>query len=448
MAADVLLRGSLVFHGVNLKGFVVLALVSLSACGTAQTKVDRNTPSQGEALGRPVDSDESPAPGVGPSTIAADARSGATVSEAQVGAAQWPAVLAALGTDRVAGVFNHTSTSGGMHLADRLLGSGVKLVKVFAPEHGFRGMASDGEKVNNQIDDATGLPIISLYGTTKKPTAAMLADVDVIVFDIQDVGLRFFTYVSTMHYVMEAAAELGKRVVILDRPNPNGSLVDGPVLDLAYQSFIGMHEVPVSHGLTVGELARMINGEGWLSEGRKAELKVVPVAGYTVGQTYELPLKPSPNLPTQHSVYLYPTLCFFEGTVASIGRGTDFPFEVVGHPKYRPQGFSFTPQAKPGALYAPLKGEKCYGVDLRPGSTSVVRPQEQIDWQLLRDVAERVDVSPFINRNEHFDALAGSDRVRKWFVSKESVASFRESYQPEIAEYLELRRPYLLYPRR
>ncbi len=283
------------------------------------------------------------------------------MEESQVGAAQWSEVLAAIGTGRAAGVFNHTSTSEGQHLADRLLASGVRLVKVFAPEHGFRGLASDGEKVSNQVDAKTGLPIISLYGKTKKPTADMLADVDVLIFDIQDVGLRFFTYVSTMHYVMDAAAAYGKRVVVLDRPNPNGALVDGPVLDTAYRSFIGMHEVPVAHGLTVGELARMINGEGWLTDGRQVELTVVPVADYSVGQVYELPLKPSPNLPTQNSIYRYPTLCFFEGTVASVGRGTDFPFEVVGHPKYTPRDFSFTEARSRGALRAAEGGEVLRG---------------------------------------------------------------------------------------
>lgn len=366
------------------------------------------------------------------------------VTEAQVGAAQWEEVLAALEGKRVAGVFNHTSTSGGQHLVDRLLASGVDVRKVFAPEHGFRGLASDGEKVASDVDERTGLPILSLYGKTKRPTADMLADVDVLVFDIQDVGLRFYTYISTMHYVMDAAAGLGKAVVVLDRPNPNGRMVDGPILDPEFRSFIGMHEIPVAHGLTVGELARMINGEGWLEGGREVALTVVPVVGYRVGEVYELPLKPSPNLPTQNSIYRYPTLCFFEGTVASVGRGTDFPFEVVGHPKYNPRDFSFKPEARPGALYAPLKGETCYGVDLRD---SVTGAPAQIDWQLLRDIKSRTDATPFVNRESHFDALAGSRRVRDWLAGEEGVASFRESYRKELEEYLRMREQYLLYER-
>lgn len=450
MVDAVLLRNSLVFHGVNLKGIVVFAVALAAACGNVQTKADRNTPSLGgvavvaiDTLSRPGGAQQTGA-GVRP-----DGSGGvrAAVAESQVGAEQWAEVLASLGTARVAGVFNHTSTSGGQHLADRLLASGVRLVKVFAPEHGFRGMASDGEKVANQVDPETGLPIISLYGKTKKPTADMLRDVDVMVFDIQDVGVRFYTYVSTMHYVMEAAAEFGKRVVILDRPNPNGSLVDGPILDPRYRSFVGMHEVPVAHGLTVGELAGMINGEGWLTGGREVALTVVPVRDYEVGQAYELPLKPSPNLPTQNSIYLYPTLCFFEGTVASVGRGTDFPFEVVGHPRYSPRDFSFTPESTPGALYAPLKGEKCYGRDLRRDPASALAPPITIDWALLREIAERTDVKPFINRDDHFDALAGSDRVRRWFVSGESLTSFRESYRAELERYVAMREKYLLYER-
>ena len=413
-----------------------MAVVAASACGSAQTKTAQNTATGGERIEAAVDAGRMPS---------APREARAHVEESQVGAEQWDEVLAAIGDGRVAGVFNHTSTSGGQHLADRLLASKVTLVKVFAPEHGFRGLASDGEKVNNQTDPATGLPILSLYGKTKKPSSEMLRDVDVIVFDIQDVGLRFFTYVSTMHYVMDAAAEYSKRVVILDRPNPNGMLVDGPVLDPAYRSFVGMHEVPVAHGLTVGELARMINGEGWLTDGRRVDLTVVPVEDYKVGQTYELPLRPSPNLPTQNSVYLYPTLCFFEGTVSSVGRGTDFPFEVVGHPKYSPRDFAFTPEAKPGALYAPLKGERCFGVDLRQNGE--VQPRQLINWGLLREVAQHTDAEPFINRNDHFDALAGSDRVRKWFVSGESVDGFRESYRAELEEYMRRRSPYLLYER-
>ena len=368
---------------------------------------------------------------------------GDTVSPAQCGAERWDAVLAAIDGRRVGGVFNHTSRSGGRHLADRMLEEGVKLVKVFAPEHGFRGLASDGEKVTDEIDAATGLPLVSLYGKSKRPTREMLADVDVLVFDIQDVGVRFYTYLSTLHYVMDAATEYGKEVIVLDRPNPNGRLVDGPVLDTAYRSFIGMHPIPVAHGMTLGELARMINGEGWLSGGRRAALQVVPVTDYTVGAVYELPLKPSPNLPTQNSIYRYPTLCFFEGTVVSVGRGTDFPFEVVGHPTFAPQAFGFTPESRPGATYAPLKGEKCWGLDLR----AAIDPPTSIDWGLLREVMTRTEARPFVNRERHFNLLAGWGGVKEWLEGDAHVQELRESYAAALEAFKTARAPYLLYER-
>ena len=425
------------FHGVNLKYFVVFWLLICGACGGGQTKAAQQGRAMHEAAAASVAADSAANP--------AEHELTDTIAASHVGAENWDAVLAALRGQRVACVVNHTSLSAGGHLVDRLLESGVEVRRVFAPEHGFRGAASDGEKVANSVDPRTGLPIISLYGKTKRPTRDMLADVDVVLFDIQDVGLRFYTYISTMHYVMDAAAELGKAVVVLDRPNPNGQLVDGPVLDPAFQSFIGMHSIPVAHGMTVGELAQMINGEGWLSGQRKVELRVVPVRDYRVGQVYVLPVKPSPNLPTQNSIYRYATLCFFEGTVASVGRGTDFPFEVVGHPTYEPRHFSFTPESRPGATYAPLKGQQCWGMDLRAAATAA--PPDSIDWGLLREVQTSVRVRPFIDRPQHFDALAGSARLREWLMSERRVASFRESYRDELAQFLRQRQRYLLYER-
>ena len=423
-----------VFHAVNLKAALVCLVALVGACGSSQTKAAHSGESD---------------PPIAPATlpphdgVVAAARSADTVTSAQVGAEQWAEVLAAVAGKRVACVVNHTSRSGGQHLVDRLVGSGVAVVRVFAPEHGFRGLASDGERVPDGRDPGTGLPVVSLYGKTKRPSRAMLADVDLVLFDIQDVGLRYYTYVSTMHYVMDAAAEYDVPVLVLDRPNPLGRLVDGPVLDTAYRSFVGMHEVPVAHGLTVGELARMINGEGWLAAGRQARLSVVPVRDYAVGQVYLLPEKPSPNLPNQNAIYRYATLCYFEGTVASVGRGTDFPFEVVGHPRFRPRDFSFTPEVRPGALYAPLKGERCYGLDLRG---PIVQP-DSIDWALLRRVRAAVDVAAFVDRPSHLDALAGRRDLRDWLASERDVASFRESYRDAVQRYLERRRPYLLYPR-
>ena len=415
----------------NLAGLLLTASGAALACGSTQT--DSHT----YDVASPAVSTPMPPP-----PVLAQAPPD-TVSPSQCGAERWTAVLEAIGEARVGGVFNHTSRSGGQHLADRLLASGVDLVRVFAPEHGFRGLAADGERVGDGTDPATGLPIVSLYGASKRPTAAALADLDVLVFDIQDVGVRFYTFLSTLHYVLDAAAEYGKRVVVLDRPNPNGRLVDGPVLDTAYGSFVGVHPIPVAHGMTLGELARMINGEGWLTDGRRADLTVVPVADYTVGHVYVLPQRPSPNLPTQNSLYRYPTLCFFEGTVASVGRGTDFPFEVVGHPSYTPRAFSFTPESRPGAKYAPLRGEACWGRDLR----EAIAPPTAIDWGLLREVMNRTSKRPFVDRERHFDALAGGTLVREWLRRGGSVTELRGAYAAGLEAFRGRRAPYLLYGR-
>lgn len=417
----------------NLYAISATATVLVLACGSTQT--DSRAYDQ-DAVGASVA--EAPAVLAQAPRLPAD-----TTLPSQCGAEQWSKVLAAVDGRRVGGVFNHTSRSGGQHLADRMLASDVALVKVFAPEHGFRGLASDGERFDDRVDARSGLPIVSLYGSSKRPTREMLADLDVLVFDVQDVGLRFYTYLSTLHYVMDAAAEYGKAVIVLDRPNPNGRLVDGPVLDTAYRSFIGMHPIPAAHGMTLGELACMINGEGWLSGGREVDLEVVLVADYTVGDVYELPLKPSPNLPTQNSIYRYPTLCYFEGTVASVGRGTDFPFEVVGHPTYQPQAFPFIPESRPGATYAPLIGEACWGVDL----SASIDPPEQIDWSLLREVMASTTARPFVNRQKHFDLVAGGTLVREWLGGDGSVEQLRDSYADGVKDFERSRRQYLLYQR-
>lgn len=364
-----------------------------------------------------------------------------------VAADQYELVKQELKGKRVGLVVNHTSTSGGQHLVDRLHADpDINVVKVFGPEHGFRGEASDGEKVTDQKDPKTGLPIISLYGKTKKPTKAMLDDLDVVVFDIQDVGVRFYTYISTMHYVMDAAAKFGKRVVVLDRPNPNGLLVDGPILKPEFQSFIGMHPIPVAHGLTVAELALMINGEGWLTDRKQTLLTVVPVQNYTVGDEWILPIQPSPNLPNQTSIYLYPTLCFFEGTIMSVGRGTDFPFQVVGHPELERAGeFTFTPTSRSASKYPKLEGKECKGIDLRDNE---IGAPSSIDFEIVVEMMSKTDASSFIDRNDHFDKCAGTDALRKAINSGMSMSDFRASYADELAEYLEMRKKYLLYARR
>jgi uncharacterized protein YbbC (DUF1343 family) len=268
-------------------------------------------------------------------------------SDIKTGAQQFETYLPLLKDKRVAIVANITSKIGKSHLVDTLLYYKMNIKKIFSPEHGFRGEADAGEKVTNQKDTKTGLPVISLYGKHNKPTVEELKDVDIILYDIQDVGVRFYTYISTMTYCMEACAENKKQFIVLDRPNPNGFFIDGPVLDLKWKSFLGLHPVPLVYGMTCGEYAQMINGEGWLNNKLKCNLKVIPVIGYSHKDSYELPVKPSPNLPNMTSVYLYPSLGLFEGTIMSVGRGTEFPFQVLGHPDLKNSTFSFTPNSKP-----------------------------------------------------------------------------------------------------
>ena len=282
-----------------------------------------------------------------------------------MGAELGGAYLPILHDHAVAVVANQTSRVGDMHLVDFLIDRYVNVRKVFAPEHGFRGDAGAGEKVSSGKDSRTGLPIISLYGANKKPTAEQLADVGVVVFDIQDVGARFYTYISTMTYVMEACAEQGKKMLVLDRPNPNGHYVDGPVLESGFESFVGLHPVPVVHGMTIGEYALMVNGEGWLKDGIKCNLEVVKCSGWDHNTPYELPVKPSPNLPNDMAIALYPSLCFFEGTKVSVGRGTELPFQQIGAPWFTEGSVSFTPRSMPSAKYPKHEGQECRGFDLR-----------------------------------------------------------------------------------
>ncbi len=265
----------------------------------------------------------------------------------------------------VAVVANQTSMIGQTHLVDNLLSVGIDIKVIFSPEHGFRNMADAGEKIDDGKDPATGISLVSLYGSHLKPTTDDLKGIDVVIFDIQDVGARFYTYISTLHYILEACAENHVKCLVLDRPNPNGFYFDGNILDTAYSSFVGMHPVPVVHGMTVGEYAQMVNGEGWLKGGIKCDLSVIKCKNYDHKSYYILPVRPSPNLPNQNAVYLYPSICFFEGTSLSLGRGTSFPFQVFGSPELPDRGFSFTPESVPGAKNPPLLGIKCYGTDLR-----------------------------------------------------------------------------------
>jgi uncharacterized protein YbbC (DUF1343 family) len=286
----------------------------------------------------------------------------------------------------VAIVANHTSMVGNTHLVDTLLKLKVDVKKVFAPEHGFRGIADAGERVNTAVDEKTGLPIISLYGKNKKPTADQLKDVDVILFDIQDVGARFYTYISTMTYVMEAAAENNKQVIVLDRPNPNGHYVDGPVLQKELKSFVGMHPVPIVHGMTVGEYAQMVNGEKWMANGVQCKLKVIPVEKYDHLTLYEVPIPPSPNLKSMNAIYLYPTTCLFEGTCLSVGRGTDDPFTMAGHPGYNVYSYQFTPVSKPGAKEPKFKDEVCYGIHFIDEKMNGKKTPDQIKIEWIMEM--------------------------------------------------------------
>ncbi len=344
-------------------------------------------------------------------------------------------------------VVNQTSTVGQTHLVDTLLALGMDVLRIFAPEHGFRGEADAGATITDGTDTRTGLPIKSLYGSNKKPSREDLMDLDVIVFDIQDVGARFYTYISTLHYVMESAARYGKKVVVLDRPNPNGQLIDGPVRQPGYESFVGLDPIPVAHGLTVGEYARMVNGEGWLGEGLVCELEVIPCPGYTHNAVYELPVAPSPNLPNQRSIYLYPSLCFFEGTALSVGRGTDRQFQLYGHPQLTAAPDSFTPRPGPGAADPKLNGELCHGVDLSQQPATTFRAR-QLDLAPLLTTYRDLTAQgvPFFTRPNFFDLLAGSDRLRTMIEAGKSGVEIRASWAEELVTYRRLREQYLLYP--
>ena len=347
---------------------------------------------------------------------------------------------------RVAVVANHTTLVGSKHLVDTLLSVGVTVKKIFSPEHGFRGDIEAGELIGNYTDKVTGLPVISLYGGSKKPKPADLSDVDVLIFDLQDVGVRFYTYISTMHYVMEACAENNKPLIILDRPNPNGFYVDGPVLDTAYRSFVGMHPVPLVHGMTIGEFAQMINGEGWLKGKIQCNLTVIPCKGYTHSMTTALPVRPSPNLPNHLSILLYPSLGLFEGTVVSVGRGTDYPFQVFGFPNFPDKGFRYIPVEKRGAsLNPPYKGKPVYGIDLRDYSVNYFLDRREIilDW-LIYSYNNYPEKDKFFNN--FFNLLAGTSLLRQQIENGLTPSEIRATWQPALEQFKLLRKKYLLYP--
>ncbi len=368
-----------------------------------------------------------------------------TQSEIQNGADKTHKYLSLIKGKSVAIVANQTSLIGKTHLVDSLLKLKINIVKIFCPEHGFRGESEAGEYINSSIDNKTGLKVISLYGKNKKPSPADIKNVDIMIFDLQDVGVRFYTFISTLHYVMEACAENNIPLVILDRPNPLGYYVDGPVLDMKYSSFVGMHPVPIVHGMTIAEYAQMINGEGWLKNKINCKLHIICVLNYNHTYYYILPIKPSPNLVNMNGIYLYPSLCLFEGTVVSIGRGTIKPFQVIGHPQLDGTDYSFIPKPMKGMSENPLHANQvCYGYDLSEYAVTFQRFEKQINIFWLIDLYKRLS-SKIEFFNNFFDKLAGSDNLRKQIIAGKSESEIRENWKLDIKKFKEIRKKYLLY---
>ena len=362
-----------------------------------------------------------------------------------VGAERMELLLPTLQGKRVALMVNQSSLVGstGTHLVDTLLSQGINIVRLFFPEHGLRGKLDAGKNVRSGVDEKTGLPVVSLYGQRKRPTPEMLADIDLLVFDLQDVGTRFYTYISSMHYLMEACAEEGKTFVVCDRPNPN-DFIDGPILEPDCRSFIGVDPLPIAHGMTVGELALMIDGERWLRGGNTCHVKVIPMDGWSHGDPYELPVRPSPNLPNSRSIELYPSLCFFEATIMSVGRGTSKPFQAIGYPDKRFGSIVYTPQIKLGEDSNPRhKGKLCYGTDY----TSVSLPKRQIALGPLLDYYRKADSLglQLINQRQLFDLLAGTKKLRQQLSSDLSEEEIRASWQAGLKAFQAKRARYLLY---
>lgn len=362
----------------------------------------------------------------------------------KAGAELTEAYLPLIRGKRVAVMTNQTGRVGDEHLVDLLIRNKVDLVGIFSPEHGFRGTADAGEHVASSVDEKTGVPVWSLYGGGGgKPSADKMRTFDVLLFDLQDVGLRFYTYYASMARLMDACAEHNKKMIVLDRPNPNGFYVDGPILDMKHKSGVGWLPIPVVHGMTLGELALMINGEKWLPQGRICDVTVIPCENYTHQTKYELPVAPSPNLPNTQSIYLYPSTCLFEGTVMSLGRGTSFPFQAYGHPNFKGSGFSFTPRSVPGAKNPPLLNKKCYGVDLRNVS------HEQI-WENRFDLSYVIDAYKNLKMGDKFftnffEKLVGVDYIRQDIIAGKSAQEIKEKWFCDVLRFKQQRRPYLLY---
>jgi uncharacterized protein YbbC (DUF1343 family) len=365
-----------------------------------------------------------------------------TDSSVILGIGRMDTLIALIDGRTVAVVGNQTSVvNDSIHLVDTLLSRKVNIVKVFSPEHGFRGTGSAGQKIDNSIDAKTRIPIISLYGAHKKPTKFDLQGVDFVIFDIQDVGVRFYTYISTLHYVMEACAESNISLLVLDRPNPNGDYIDGPVLELKHRSFVGMHPVPVVHGMTIGEYALMVNGEKWLKDQKKCDLTVLTCLNYQHDMRYILPIPPSPNLRSEISVRLYPSLCFFEGTTVSVGRGTDQPFELYGHPELDPTDFNFTPKSQMGAIYPKHQNISCGGVYL---GEEPINSRFSLDY-LMAAINELGDPVSVINRKKFFILLSGTEKLYRQILAGSSEDEIRQTWQPDLEKFKQIRAKYLCY---
>jgi uncharacterized protein YbbC (DUF1343 family) len=375
-------------------------------------------------------------------------------STIKTGADQTEKYLSLLKGKRIAILGNQTSVIGTTHLVDTLKSLGINIVKVFGPEHGFRGQASAGVAVKDEVDKTTGIPVVSLYGSKRKPSKQDLANVDLMVFDIQDVGCRFYTYINVLADIMEACAENGKEVLILDRPNPNGYFVDGPVLDMKLVSGIGKFPIPITHGMTIGEFAQMINGEGWLPGAAKCKINIIKVANYNHDMPYTLQVKPSPNLNTQQSIMLYPSTCLFEGTYLNYGRGTYFPFTIVGAPALKGKySFSFTPVGIKGMSETPLHmNQLCYGLDLREYDIDILRQTKRINLQWIKELYKAYPekekffdhtLSPEIG---NIDFRTGDSRLKQQIIDDVPDEEIYESWEPALGNYKTMRKKYLLYP--
>lgn len=421
----------------KIKYFVVILIIFQLSCGSAAKKLQTDTMP-------PVA--EIPQKAEIPMVQTEEVQPPAPKKAVKVGAERLEVYLPLLKGKTVALLVNHTSTVGKTHLVDTLQRLNIRIKAIFAPEHGFRGTASDGEKIEDAKDPDTGIPLISLYGNKRAPSAQDLAGVDWLLFDIQDVGTRFYTYISTMAYAMQACADNNVKCMILDRPNPNGHFVDGPMLAPEFKSFVGLHPVPVVYGMTIGEYAQMTNGENWLAGNKSCDLTIITCENYDHTTIYELPNRPSPNLPNMRAIYLYPSICFFEGTNVSVGRGTNKQFQVLGAPNYTKGDFTFMPQPMEGAMQPPLQGQLCRGYDLTHLDPQLIRAESRINLSYLLDFyANYPNKEAFFLKTNYIDKLAGSKKLRDQIIAGKSEADIRASWQEELTAFKLVRKKYLLY---